>query len=89
MCGKILRFPDGAVLPQPVTRARLVLSVQQWVQDEMADDSDQRPQIVNRRTTAKRAPKSARPKETYDPGCIRESSIDSDHAYNHVSSDDA
>ena len=49
MCAKLLRFPDGAVMPQPVRRRTLAVSVQDWIWEELDCDRAQGPQLVTDR----------------------------------------
>ena len=46
MSAELLGFPDGAVMPQPVRRKTLAISLQDWVREALAGDRDQRPQLV-------------------------------------------
>jgi hypothetical protein len=49
MCAKLLRFPDGAVMPQPVRRRTMAVSVQDWIWEELDGDRAQGPQLVTDR----------------------------------------
>ena len=54
MCARILRFPDGAVVPQPARR-KLTVSIQDWVAEESGGRKG--PQlVVNARRTAAGVP---------------------------------
>ena len=49
MCAKLLRFPDGAVMPQPVRRRTMAVSVQDWIWEELDRDRARGPQLVTDR----------------------------------------
>ena len=50
MCARILRFPDGAVLPQPARR-KLAVSIQDWLGEEFCGIQTGPQLVVNTRRT--------------------------------------